>query len=116
MVSGCQTDLFMSSNKVECYCINDNCKPNEIPQSKWLVKDNKYHIQHIFYHPQQGIQGCEIVEHDISDCFPYVSYRLDRFAFTEENLLKLLQMIKDCSSLNDIEVQHLIKDLELIQN
>ena len=45
---------------------------------------------------------------------PKIGKEMWRFGFDKENLLKLLQMIKDCSSLNDIEVQHLIKDLELI--
>ena len=101
---------------VKCTCIDDTFRPNEINIARWVKKGKQYHINHVFYHPQQGVQGVELVEFDISDCFPYVSYRLTRFGFDKENLLKLLQMIKDCSSLNDIEVQHLIKDLELIQN
>lgn len=96
---------------IKCACIDDTFRPNEIPLSRWVVKGQQYHINHVFYHVHQGIQGVELVEHDISDCFPYTSYRLTRFGFDKENLVKLLEMIKDCSELNDIEVKDLIKDL-----
>ncbi len=102
--------------KIKCLCINDTGKPLEIPQSKWLVKGNEYHIQHVFYHHQQGLQGVEITEHDISMCFPYVSYRLDRFAFTQEGISQLMEMIKECSQLNDIDVSKLVENLELIDH
>lgn len=96
---------------IKCTCIDDTFRPNEIPITKWVMKGQQYHINHVFYHPQQGVQGVELVEFDISDCFPYVSYRLTRFGFDKENLAKLREMIKNCSELNDIEVKDLIKDL-----
>lgn len=96
---------------IKAICIDDTYRPNEIPLSRWLVEGQEYHITHVYFHVSQSISGVEIAEHDISDCFPYISYRLTRFGFDKENLVKLAQMVKDCSSLNDIQVSHLLKDL-----
>mgnify|MGYP003636088786 FL=1 len=88
------------SRSIECICINDANRPSEIPQDRWVKVSEKYHVTHIFLMMQQNkIQGCELAEFDISDCVPYNCYRLDRFAFTEENFKKLMEMVKDCDHL-----------------
>lgn len=97
--------------KVRVLCVNDANKPNEIPQSKWIVKDKEYHITWIYNQLQQkGIKGVELAEFDISDCIPYNCYRLDRFAIHVEDLEILMQMFKDATELNDIEIKNLIPE------
>ena len=99
---------------VKCKCINENNRPQVIPSQKWIKKDQEYNITHIYYHVQQGIQGCELAEIELTDeNFPYLSFALSRFAFTKEGLEKLVQMIKNCTELNDIEVGHLIEELDV---
>lgn len=98
--------------RVKCICINDKNRPKEISPNLWIKKDEEYNITHIYWHPQQGIQGAELKEITLDDsCFPYQSFALNRFAFTKEELDKLIQMMKDCTELNDIEVTNLIDSL-----
>lgn len=100
---------------IPCKCVDDTNRPEDFPISKWVKKDNEYHITHVFYHPEQQIQGVEIAEIDMKDCYPYVSFKIDRFSITMEDLEKLLELIKDCNDLNGIEidVDKLIETLEL---
>ncbi len=103
---------------IECICIDSNNKPDEIPLSKWINKDFKYHITHVYFHHGQGIQGVTLHEVRLTkECYPYVAYRLNRFAMTQKSLQELIQMIKDCTELNDFDILELIKESDLqIQN
>lgn len=105
------------SRSIECVCIDDKNKPKEIPGNKWVKKDDTYHVTHVFImRNQNNIQGCELAEFDISMHEPYNCYRLSRFAFTTENLLKLIEMIKDCDELNsleDVDIQKMVEDIKI---
>ncbi len=104
-------------NRPKVICIDDKNKPQEIKQSLWIKKDNEYTITHIYYHPQQKLQGCELAEVELTDdCFPYVSFSLARFAIPQDQLELFIALLKDCTDLNDIEIGHLIEEscLELI--
>ncbi len=105
------------SRSIECVCIDDAEKPKEIPYNKWVKKDETYHVTHVFVmRNQNNIQGCELAEFDISMHTPYNCYRLSRFAFTMENLLKLIEMIKDCDEMNtleDLDIQRIVEEIEI---
>lgn len=102
--------------KIPCICINDRLKPDEIPTSKWVVKGNTYHITHVYNNIQQnGIKGVELFEHDISDCMPYNCYRLDRFAFAIEDIERLVQMMRDCTALNEIDINSIVEKLTSVE-
>ena len=99
---------------IECLCIDSSKKPPEIPLGRWIQKGFKYHITSVTFQPRQGIQGCYLREVSLGyDCLPYETYRLSRFAVTQDNLLKLIQMMKDCSDLNYFDINELIKQSEL---
>ncbi len=99
---------------IPCICIDAGSKPKEVHAGQWIQKDFKYHITHIFYQPRQGIQGCALKEVRLdARSAPYETYRLSRFGVTEENLQKLIQMMRDCSELNDFDISELIKQSEL---
>ena len=103
--------------KVRCICLNDSKRPKVIPVNSWVVKDKEYHITHIFYHVSQGISGVELFEVPLdASCKPYESFALNRFGILQEELEKFMEMLKDCTELNDIEISHLIEEscLELI--
>ena len=103
-------------NGIRCFCIDDANRPKEIPASKWVKKGEKYHIVHVFKHlSQKGIQGVELAEIDISDCEPYNCFRLTRFAILLEDLEKLMQLMKDCTELSDIDISALLENLELVE-
>jgi len=100
---------------IKCLCINSKNKPEEIPMSKWIQEGFKYHITHVYFHPKQGIQGASLHEVRLgSESLPYESYRLSRFAIDQEDLTKLIQMIEDCSELNTIDIEKMLKESELV--
>lgn len=102
--------------KIPCLCIDAQNKPIEIPLSKWVVKGNQYHVTHVFHQYQQpGVKGVELAEHDISDCVPFNCYRLDRFAFTEEGLKKLIELMDHCTELNKVDIQIIVDKLTTIE-
>jgi hypothetical protein len=99
---------------IPALCIDSSNRPKEIPMGKWIQSGFKYHITHVFFHEKQGIQGCTLHEVRLgAESTPYISYRLSRFALTQENYDKLLQMIIDCSELNDFDVNKLLEECEL---
>lgn len=98
--------------KIECLCVDDQNKPKEIPNNLWVKKNNKYQVIHIFAMVnQKGIKGCEIAEIDLGGLKPYNCFRLDRFAFTEEGLKQLTEMMKHCTELNNIEISKIIEKI-----
>lgn len=98
---------------VECICINDKDRPNEIRLSKWVKEGNKYNIIYtVTVLPQRQI-GVHLSEINLTeDEAPYEYFLLNRFAFTEENLKKLIELIKDCSD-TDFSINELLKQTEL---
>lgn len=107
------------SKSIPCVCVDDKNKPKEIPQDKWPTEGNEYHVNHIFLmRNQNNIQGCELSEFDISMHAPYNCYRLSRFGFTTENLVKLIEMIEGCAEINgipDMDIEELTKEIETIE-
>lgn len=99
---------------VDCICIDAKNKPVIIPDELWVKEKENYQITHIYRMVnQKGIQGCDIKGKDISAYIPYNCFRLDRFAFTEENITKLIEMMKECTDLNDADITELLEQLEL---
>lgn len=102
---------------VKVICINDKDRPSEIPKSKWPIKGNFYNIIHVYIHPMQlNIQGVELKELKLNEeNYPYSSYKLSRFAVTsKEDLDSLIELMSNCSDLNEIDIERLIEEEELI--
>jgi hypothetical protein len=74
-------------------------RPNDIPTSKWIVKDEVYTVLQMDYLSIQGkMLGFKLEEINIDDCFPYQYFAADRFrpfskedAEAEEAVRKLLE-------------------------
>ena len=100
---------------IECICIDDSNRPKEIPQNKWVKKGDTYHIIYTVYSLTSKELAVDLYEVSLDDCCPpYEWYALRRFAFTEENLLKLIQLIKDCND-TAFSMDELLKQTELIE-
>lgn len=97
-VCNTSTLFFFSIMKIPCICIDDSFRPESFPSSKWVVKDRKYHITNVLFHPLQdgGVQGVTLAEINLEDgcCYPYKTFRINRFAMTEEDFLKLVDALK----------------------
>lgn len=97
-----------------CVCINDSDKPEEVHPEEWIVKGKEYEITHVYYHELQLIQGVLLKEVKMTKrSEPYCSYKLSRFAVTLENFRNLIQMMKDCSELNEVDIKKLLRESEL---
>lgn len=104
--------------KVRCICIDDKNKPMVIPQDKWVVLHNKYHITHFYSKVEKGvlIQGVSLYEKPLDEsCAPYDVFKLSRFAIHEEDIDKLRELIALCDSLNEVNIQSLMDEVETIQ-
>lgn len=99
---------------IKCICVNDNDKPNDIPQRKWIKKGNKYNVIYsVTVLPQRQLG---LILHEIeldNTCAPYEYFLASRFAFAEEDLAELIQMIKDCNEIN-FSIDELMKQTETV--
>jgi len=101
---------------IECICINDKGRPKEIPANKWIKEKKTYHIIYTVWSIPSKTLGVHIDEIALDDCcLPYEYFKADRFAFTEENLALLLQMIKDCNDAS-FSMEELLKQTEIVPN
>lgn len=98
---------------IECTCIDHSKKPKEIPVNKWVKEGNKYSIIFTCTVLPQKILAFQLAEIELTDAeLPYEYFSSHRFAFTEENLLKLIELIKDCEDI-DFSMDELLKQTEL---
>ena len=98
---------------VECICINDDNRPKEIPVSKWVKKGKPYTVIYtVTVLPQKQLafhlEEIELTEKEA----PYEYFLAHRFAFTEDNLKKLIELIKDCSD-TDFSMEELLEQTQL---
>ena len=103
---------------IKCICIDDSNRPKEIPENKWIKKDNEYHIVWVLKMlNQNNIQGVQLAEITLDEsCYPYEAFKMSRFAINIEDLEKLIELMEDCTNFNKELVLDLVKDLELINN
>lgn len=98
---------------VETVCINDSNKPRVIPKEKWLKKGNTYHVIFTTTVLPQKKLAFLLAEIELTDKeLPYEYFDASRFAFTQENLLKLMELIKDCSE-TSFSMDELLKQTQL---
>ena len=101
---------------VECICINDSNRPKEIPQSKWIKEGQKYTVIYTVTVLPQKQLGFHLAEIELTDNeLPYEYFLASRFGFTQDNLQKLIELIKDCSEI-DFSMDELLKQTELAEN
>jgi hypothetical protein len=99
---------------IPCLCVNDADKPNDIPKNKWVVKGNYYHVIYTVTVLPQRQLAFHLAEIDLDEsCHPYEYFLANRFAFLEEDIDKLMQLIEDCSD-TDFSVGELMEQTHLI--
>jgi hypothetical protein len=101
---------------VPCLCINNKQRPPEVLSQNWINEGTEYTINYVYYHVNQGIQGVTLNEVQTKS-EKYSSYRLDRFAFTKEDIEQLIELMKECTELGKVDIEQLIEEsnLELIE-
>lgn len=102
--------------EVKCICIDAKNRPKEIPLHKWLVEKQEYTINYTCRCMPQNITSVSLKEIDLDESnAPYEFFILNRFAFREEDIEKLKQLIKEWEGI-DVEIKNLIEETNLIEN
>lgn len=82
-------------------CIDDTNKPIDIPESKWVKKEEIYTIVKVVkLNLQKNTFGVELEEIDLKDCFPYEYFLANRFAPIQPNTSLHKELEKE------IEIEH----------
>lgn len=99
---------------IETVCINDKNKPKEIPANKWLKEGETYNVIYTVTVLPQKQLAFHLAEIELDEsCKPYEYFLSSRFAFTQENLEKLMELIKDCSE-TAFSLEELMEQTELV--
>lgn len=94
---------------IECTCINDKNRPPQFSQESWVVKGEVYHITYVTHLLPQNVLGLSLYEKPISpECAPYEYFLSDRFAFTWENFMALIEMFTDIGQISTKDMVKLI--------
>lgn len=100
---------------VKCICIDDKNKPKEIPQNKWVKLGEEYHVIYTVTVLPQRQLAFHLSEIELDEtCAPYEYFLSNRFAFTGEDLDKLLKLIEDCCE-TDFSIDELLKQTKTIE-
>jgi len=98
---------------IECTCINDRNRPKEIPQNKWIQKGNKYTVIYTVTVLPQKQLAFHLQEIELDETTsPYEYFLANRFAFRQEDLDALMQLIEDCSD-TDFSMEELLEQTEI---
>lgn len=94
---------------VKCICINDKNRPSKVPPHKWVKEGNEYTIIFTLIVLPQKTLAVQLEEIDLDEsCMPYEFFLANRFAFTQEELEKLIEFIKECTQVN-MSIKELLK-------
>jgi hypothetical protein len=98
---------------VETICINDQNRPKEIPVNKWVKKDEKYNVIYTVTVLPQKQLAFHLAEISLDECcLPYEYFLANRFAFTEEGLKQLMELIRECNDIS-FSLDELLEQTEL---
>lgn len=76
-------------------CMNDSDRPESIPLSSWVKKDNIYTVVQVDrLHMQGGSIGYKLYEIDLDPYFPYQYFGAWRFAVIAEDLENMEEVDK----------------------
>lgn len=76
-------------------CINDKDRPNEVPETRWVKKDETYTvIESCRMNIQGGILGFKLAEINNDDLGVYQYFRASRFA-PPSDISELEELLKE---------------------
>jgi len=94
---------------VKCICINDKNRPSKIPQNKWIKEGQEYTVIFTLVVLPQKTLAVQLDEIDLDEsCMPYEFFLANRFAFSNEDIGKLIDFIEECTHVN-LSVKDLLK-------
>lgn len=98
---------------IKCICIDDNNKPAQIPQEKWLKKGMEYTLLFSMTVLPQKRLAFQVYELDLDDsCSPYTWFLANRFAFREQDLEAVIEFIHECNRIT-FTMNELTKEINI---
>ena len=100
---------------IPCICINDKGLPSDFPnKSKWIKEGKTYKIVRVLFVNRSNTMGVELNEIDLQeDCYPYLYFKLDRFAIPFESLADFENLLRACKEEQeaDVDIDSLLKEV-----
>jgi hypothetical protein len=101
-------------DSIRLICIDDKNRPSDIPASKWIKEEEQYTLVYIktSTHPKTlNEMMFELAEITLDE--PYGGFKATRFAINIEDLEAFKELLTMCSEMNDIEIEHITKEIEI---
>lgn len=100
---------------IKCICINDKNRPGKVPESKWVKEGEEYTVIFTLMVLPQKTLAVQLDEIDLDEsCAPYTFFLANRFAFSKEDIGKLVDFIEECTQVN-ISIKELMKQTQTIE-
>ena len=100
---------------IKCVCIDDKNRPSRVPESKWVKKDQEYTVIFTLVVLPQKTLAVQLDEIDLDEsCSPYSFFLANRFAFSKEDIGKLVDFIEECTHVN-MSIKELMKQTQTIE-
>ncbi len=94
---------------IKCICVDDKNRPNKVPPHKWVKEGEEYTIIFTLIVLPQKTLAVQLEEIDLDEsCMPYEFFLANRFAFTQEELDKLIAFIEECNHVS-LSIKDLLK-------
>lgn len=101
---------------IRAICINDKNQPLEVHPDEWIKKGEQYTIVHVYFHPNQSVQGVELKEVKLTKrSRPYETFNLKRFAIPLSELDSFSELLYNCTELNDVDLDELLEGIDIIK-
>jgi hypothetical protein len=98
---------------VKCMCINDKGRPETVPSSKWIKEGELYTVIYTTKVLPQNLLAFQLEEVELDEsCFPYEYFLANRFAFTEDGIMELADLIEDSEQI-DMSISDLMKQTNI---
>ena len=100
---------------IPCLCVDDKNRPNDIPTSKWVKKNDEYHVTYVVRVLPQNVLGVSLYEKPLGpSCAPYEYFLATRFIFTEEGKKALLELYLELGeAISDDALKELLENSNL---
>jgi hypothetical protein len=94
---------------IKCVCVDDKNRPSKVPPTKWVEKGKEYTIIFTLVVLPQKTLAVQLDEIDLDEsCMPYSFFLANRFAFSREDIGKLVDFIEECTHVN-MSIKELLK-------
>lgn len=94
---------------IKCICVDDKNRPSKVPPHKWVKEGQEYTVIFTLVVLPQKTLAVQLDEIDLDEsCMPYSFFLANRFAFSKDDMGKLVDFIEECTHVN-MSIKELLK-------